>query len=137
VASTQRMPCLVSTALEITANSPADFGLALMIRLLSRISANFSGGLGGVPGNARQITRLWLPDQGSNLGPAVTVHRGPPLFQRLKRKFVPQLAQTRRRETLYWRRASKLRNEFQRRFIPLLNVRHLTDEDNFPSTAQS
>jgi len=56
-----------------------------------------------VPGNARQITRLWLPDQGSNLGPAVTVHRGPPLFQRLKRKFVPQLAQTRRRETLYWR----------------------------------
>jgi len=44
---------------------------------------------------------------------------------------VPQLAQIRPRKPLLARRASKLRNEFQRRFLPLLNARHLTDGDNF------
>jgi len=56
--------------LEITAGLPADCEMAFMVRLLPRISANFTGGLGGVSGNARQITGLWLPDLGSNQGPA-------------------------------------------------------------------
>jgi hypothetical protein len=44
--------------------------MAFMVRLLPRISANFTGGLGGVSGNARQLNGSWLPDLGSNQRPA-------------------------------------------------------------------
>src|SRR4249919_3605834 len=40
----------------------------------------------------------------------LTVYREPPLFQRVRRKSVPQLAQIRRSQSLYWRGPSKLRN---------------------------
>jgi hypothetical protein len=59
-----------SAVLEITAGLPSDCEMAFMGRLLPVVSANFTGGLGGVSGNALQLNGLWLPDLGSNQGPA-------------------------------------------------------------------
>ena len=51
-----------------------------------------------------QNARLVAPRPGLEPGTSgLTVYRGPPLFQRLRRKSVPQLSQIRRRQSLYWR----------------------------------
>jgi hypothetical protein len=60
----------VGVVLEITAQSPADL-LAVFIQTFRPLTpALFTGGLGGVSGKPRRNWDLWLPDQGSNLGPA-------------------------------------------------------------------